>query len=58
MAADNGYVRAVDNIEKVLKHFTQDTDAEYQATLAFNVFLLKMQPQYTGIKSKPPKGKV
>jgi hypothetical protein len=56
---DNGYIRAVDNIEKVLQYFTKGQDEEYKATLQFNVFLLKMQPQYTGITKKlPPKGKV
>jgi hypothetical protein len=46
---DNGYIRAVDNIEKVLQYFTKGQDEEYKATLQFNVFLLKMQPQYCGI---------
>lgn len=54
---DNGYVKAVDNLEKVIKHFTKDCDAEYKATLQYNLFLLKMQPQYTGIGKLKSTGK-
>jgi hypothetical protein len=50
---DEAYVRAVNNVEKVVHAVAPTFSDVDRATLQFNIFLLKMMPYYTGIPRKP-----
>ena len=49
---DEAYVRAVNNVEKVVHAIAPSFSDADRATLQFNIFLLKMMPYYTGIPRK------
>jgi len=47
-----GYKHAVGNVEKMYKHYGWLLNEDDRATLQYNIFMLKMQPQYTGLTIK------
>jgi hypothetical protein len=49
------YKLAVANLERVVSDHKPFCTPRQQATLQFNIFLLKMQPQFTGIEVKEKK---
>ena len=46
MVKSEGYSRAVENLELVTTKLAEHFTARERSTLQYNIFLLKMQPQY------------
>jgi len=47
-----GYKQAVGNVEKMYKEYGWLLSEKDRATFQYNIFMLKMQPQFTGITIK------
>ena len=47
-----GYKQAVGNVEKMYKNYGWLLSEADRATFQYNIFMLNMQPQYTGITIK------